>query len=67
MFQCESFDKEGCFEWCHFDLVLWIKAEWGEQVPSVVDMISDPGNIEIPSKPIKCRRSWVWKSPIQGS
>lgn len=51
---------------CRFDLAWCIKAKWGEQVPSVVDMICSPGSIEIPRKTIKRHNPWVWKLPELG-
>lgn len=59
MFQQETFDEDVCFEWYCFDVMVWVKAKKKEQVPSMVDIIYDLGNIEIPRKPIKCRRAWV--------
>lgn len=41
-----------------------MKAEWG--VPSMVDMIHDLGSIAVFRKPIKCKSSWVWRSPALG-
>lgn len=58
VFQNESFDEDGYFEWCRFDPVWWVKTEQGEQVPSMIGMICDPSNIDIPRKPVKCRRLW---------
>lgn len=34
--------------------------------PSMIDIMRDLGSIEIPRKPVKCRRSWVWKPPNSG-
>lgn len=43
-----------------------LKAKWGEQVPSVVDMICCPGNVEIPKNGKKRRLHWSWTPPAAG-
>lgn len=58
-FQHDNLDEDGCFEWCCCDLVWWVKAKWGEQVPYMVNIPHDPNNIEIRRKLAKCRRLWV--------
>lgn len=59
IFNCISFDEEGCFDMCCFNLASWIKAERGEQVTYVADIICNPGCIEEPEKPQKSRITWV--------
>lgn len=48
IFNRESFDEERCFEMWHFKLTWWNKVEWGEQVPSVEDIIHNPDCVEVP-------------------
>lgn len=35
-------------------------------MPSVADLIRSPKSIEVPKKPRKIRRRWVWKLPALG-
>lgn len=44
-----------------FDLAWWAKAQLGDHVPSLGDMICNSGNIEVPRRTRKIREHWVWK------
>lgn len=65
IFQNESFNDNECFELWRFEFAWWIKAEWGEQVPSVVDIIRCLGDVEVP-RCFKKSGNWVWALPAIG-
>lgn len=61
IFWWRTFDWVSCLEFCRFDWVWWVKAEYSEQVPTVADLIRNQGSIDVPKKPRKFKTSWVWK------
>lgn len=50
IFQQKVFDGNGCFELCKANLVWRVKAERGERVPLVGDIVWCTRSVEIPSK-----------------
>lgn len=56
VFQWVVFCDGGCFEMFHFDVAWWVKAEWGEHVPCVADIIRSPESIEAPKRPGKIKQ-----------
>lgn len=44
----------------------WIKAEWGDLVPSVADLMCSPGDIKVPMRIKRSSRPWVWTPPTSG-
>lgn len=48
------------------DLTWWVKAEWGKQVPLVVDLIWSAGSVEVPRRYLQRKGHWIWKTPPSG-
>lgn len=63
VFRWESFDEEGCFNMCRFDLTRWVKAEWGELIPLVTNIIRSPESVELSQKSKKNKINWV-RTPL---
>lgn len=61
VFQRDNFDQDRCYEMCRYELAWWIKAKWGELVPSVLNIMQCPSCIDVPRKPRKNRDAWVWR------
>lgn len=66
IFQQEIFYEEKCYEKWWFDLVWWVKSEWGDKVQSMVDICRNPGCVEAPKKTRNGKRHWVWILPAAG-
>lgn len=50
IFHLENFNENGCFEMWRLYLALRVKVEWGELVPSMVDISLCPGQVEVPRR-----------------
>lgn len=48
IFHRESFDEEGYFRDVATHAILWIKAEWGEHVSSMANIMRNPSCVGVP-------------------